>query len=161
MQLELTGTAAFWEANRRCVFCHLSAESRDEPRRLVLESEQVVAFCPFASRVPYEVWLLPRRHAAGFETASDELLREVADAMLQILTRLQTCLGDVAYNYLIHSSPFDTCHQDHYHWHIEILPRTGQQAGWEWGSGVLINTVSPEVAARQLVHAVPAMHRAE
>jgi UDPglucose--hexose-1-phosphate uridylyltransferase len=158
MQSELDGASAFWNAQQTCVFCQLSTEAQSS-QRLVLSSPSVIAFCPYASRLPYEVWILPREHAASFELARDSLLREVADVLHCVLTGLQTRLGQVAYNYLIHSSPFDTCHQDHYHWHIEILPRTGHQAGWEWGSGVLINTVSPEVAAQELALAVPALHR--
>ena len=81
---------------------------------------------------------------------------EVAATVLEIVRRLETCLGRTAYNYLLHSNPFDTSRQDHYHWHIEILPRTGRLAGLEWGTGLLINTMPPEVAAEHLRSAAKA-----
>jgi UDPglucose--hexose-1-phosphate uridylyltransferase len=147
---ELAGAEQFLALHGQCVFCFLYDEVRRDPSRLVLETDSMVAFCPFASRVPYEVWVLPKPHQARFDQASPVQVREVAALIRETLQRLETCLGQIAYNYLLHTNPFDTCRQDHYHWHIEILPRTGRLAGLEWGTGLLINTMPPEVAAGRL-----------
>ncbi len=147
---ELSGAKRFWSRRHQCVFCFLQQETRRQESRFVIETESMMAFCPFASRVPYETWVLPKEHRSCFEDASDAALRDVAATVLETIRRLQTCLGQVAYNYLLHTNPFDMPRQDHYHWHIEILPRTGRLAGLEWGTGLLINTVPPEVAAERL-----------
>jgi UDPglucose--hexose-1-phosphate uridylyltransferase len=149
-RLELDGAQRFLAQHRMCVYCHLYDELLGDDSRWVGQTDEIVAFCPYASRVAYEVWLMPKRHQAHFEQTSDAQLRETSLLIWQILRRLETCLGPTAYNYVIHSNPFDSTGQDHYHWHIEILPRTGRLAGLEWGTGVLINTVPPEAAARQL-----------
>jgi UDPglucose--hexose-1-phosphate uridylyltransferase len=147
---EQLGALKYYRTHGGCVFCHLIDETMQDRSRLVLETETVVAFCPYASRVAHELWVLPKRHGARFEQTDDAVLNDVAVSVRELVRRLGTCLGPVAYNYLLHSNPFDTCRQDHYHWHIEILPRTSRLAGLEWGTGLLINTMPPEVAAAQL-----------
>jgi UDPglucose--hexose-1-phosphate uridylyltransferase len=64
-----------------------------------------------------------------------------------VLARFDGLLDRPAYNYIIHSAPFDTPALGHYHWHIEILPRLTKIAGFEWGSGFSINPTPPEEAA--------------
>jgi UDPglucose--hexose-1-phosphate uridylyltransferase len=147
---EQLGSLRFYRSHRRCVFCHLIDETLRQQARLVLETETVVAFCPYASRVAYEVWILPKRHEAHFDETIDATLSDIALSVRELVRRLQSCLGPFAYNYVLHSNPFDTCRQDHYHWHIEILPRTSRLAGLEWGTGLLVNTMPPELAAKQL-----------
>jgi UDPglucose--hexose-1-phosphate uridylyltransferase len=150
VRLELLGSVRFFRTHRRCAFCQLVDETTRDQRRVVLETETVLAFCPYASRVAYEVWVLPKRHEACFEQTDDRTLNAVARGVRDVVERLETRLGPLAYNFVLHSNPFDTTCQDHYHWHIEILPRTSRLAGLEWGTGLLVNTIQPEVAAEQL-----------
>lgn len=149
-RLELRRSARFYRSHQRCIFCHLIDETITQRSRVVLETDTALAFCPFASRVAYEVWVLPKRHEACFDQTDDRLLCDVAHTMHTLVTRMEHSLGPVPYNLVLHSSPFDTRCQDHYHWHIEILPRTSRLAGLEWGSGLLVNTMLPELAAEQL-----------
>ncbi len=65
----------------------------------------------------------------------------------RVLTKIETALDRPAYNYIIHTAPFDTPAIGHYHWHIEIIPRVTKTAGFEWGTGFYINPVPPEEAA--------------
>jgi UDPglucose--hexose-1-phosphate uridylyltransferase len=109
-----------------------------------------LAFCPFASRLAYETWIVPRRHAAHFDAASPESLPELAGLLRSVLVKLERIVKLSAYNYLVHTAPFDTAGCNHYHWHIEILPRTTSLAGFELGTGCFINTVLPERAAAAL-----------
>ncbi len=150
LQLELDGASRFWDACQECVFCHLAAESQRDGRRLVLETDSLLAFCPFASRTAYEVWIQPKCHAGRYENCNDQVLVELAQIVAELLSKLSRCLGHFAYNYVLHTLPFDTCLEDHYHWHIEIIPRTSRLAGLEWGGGLLVNTVAPETAADRL-----------
>ncbi len=128
--------------------------------RLVYENEYFVAFTPFASRFPFEIWLMPRRHQSGFQTIPDEERIQLARCLKDILLRLKTTLNDPPYNYVVHTAPnavsrpgkpdyWGTIQYD-FHWHIEIIPRLTSQAGFEWGSGLYINPTSPEEAARYL-----------
>ena len=67
-----------------------------------------------------------------------------------ILMKLEVALDSPAYNYIIHTSPFDTQALPHYHWHLEVIPRLTRVAGFEWGTGFYINPVPPEQAAEFL-----------
>src|SRR5690606_2551752 len=101
----------------------------------------------------YEMWVLPKGHSCRFEASTDSELAELANLLQPLLGALESQLRPVAYNLLIHSAPFDSFGHEHYHWHIEILPRQSMVAGFEWGSGCYINPVSPEDAARFLCDA--------
>ena len=71
--------------------------------------------------------------------------------LLSVLTKLERTLGAPPYNWVIHGAPFNDGPLDHYHWHMEIMPRVTMTAGFEWGSGFYINPVLPEEATRYLV----------
>ena len=109
-----------------------------------------MAFCPFASRFPYEIWIIPREHRSHFGHSEPALLLEFATLFRGVLVKLERIVKLPAYNYIIHTAPFDTAAPDHYHWHIEILPRIANLAGFELGTGTFINTVPPEQAAAAL-----------
>ena len=130
-------------------------QETEERTRLVLESERIVGFAPFAARMPFETWLLPRRHAAAFEHTADDDLRDLAVALVTVLGALDHALGDPPYNLLLHSAPFGVGESPSYHWHFEILPKLVGLAGFELGSGFHINPVPPEDAARLLRDAIP------
>ena len=150
MAEELAATLAYHRQHARCLFCDLLASERATASRIVLETEHFVAFCPYASRFPLETWLMPRGHRSHFEQHDAALLPELARILRSCIERIERIAGRSEYNYLIHSAPFDTHSQSHYHWHIEIFPRLATTAGFEWGTGMFINPVFPEEAARLL-----------
>lgn len=150
IQRELAGCADYLSRHQRCVFCDLMHAASNSPSRIVAESDNFVAWCPLASRFAYEVWLAPRQHQDRFECVGNGDLAELGQLLRQILRKLETNSQTASFNYLLHSKPFDSNPQDHYHWHIEILPRVAKQAGFEWGTGIHINTVEPIKAASQL-----------
>ncbi len=104
--------------------------------------------CPFASGVPYEMLIVPREQHAHLPDASDESLRAVGIALRDAIGHLNKALGDVAFNLGLHTAPHQ--HGGDYHWHLHIWPRVTTQAGFERGTGVLINIVAPEEAAATL-----------
>jgi UDPglucose--hexose-1-phosphate uridylyltransferase len=150
VQHELTRSLAYHREHGRCAFCVMLAEEVAARTRVLMELRQFVAFCPFASQFPYEVWIVPRNHHSHFEYAEDGELGELAELLRNIVVRMEGALGRPAFNYLIHTAPFDTSSLDHYHWHLELSPRLVKTAGFEWGAGDYINTVAPETAATVL-----------
>ncbi len=106
-----------------------------------------MAFCPFASRFPFETWILPKGHSSHYENIQRSGVDELAGVMKQVIGRIEAALDRPAYNYIIHTAPFDTPELGHYHWHIEIMPSLTKAAGFEWGTGFYINPVIPEEAA--------------
>jgi UDPglucose--hexose-1-phosphate uridylyltransferase len=122
-------------------------QERDTGTRVVLETEHFVAFCPFASRFPFETWILPKSHSSHFENITKASVDDLGTVLKSVLTKLETALDRPPYNYIIHTAPFDHDDLEHYHWHIEIIPRLTKVAGFEWGSGFYINPMPPENAA--------------
>src|SRR5690606_5813315 len=143
---------ARWKRKNRTgnVFERFLAEEMEDGSRVGAQSERFVALCPFASRVPYEVRVLPIRHAAYFERTDPAHLDELARLVRDIFRRIEAATSHGPYNFIIHTAPFDTGDHDYYYWHIEILPRLTRTAGFEWGSGCYINPLPPEVAADRL-----------
>ncbi len=147
---ELEGAQQYFAREGRCIYCDILHQEEAQRTRLVWQNEDFVAFAPYAAWCPFELWILPRRHLASFGDLGDGHLLPLAGALHQVLGRLHTCLGNPPYNYIIHTAPYEGKTGHFYHWHIEVIPRLSQVAGFEWGSGFYINTVPPEDAARYL-----------
>jgi UDPglucose--hexose-1-phosphate uridylyltransferase len=147
---ELAASLAYYQERGRCIFCDLLHRELAEGTRVVLDSPGFVAFCPFAARFPLETWLLPKHHASRFEQMQTTEIAELASSLRRCIDKIERTSGRSQYNYLIHSAPFDTGPQSHYHWHIEIFPRMTTTAGFEWATGQFINPVPPEEAAEML-----------
>jgi UDPglucose--hexose-1-phosphate uridylyltransferase len=147
VQDEIDGARRWFEHRGRCVFCDMIAQERADRDRVVIDNEDVVAFCPFASRFPFETWVLPARHESHFEHTSDATLDVLATTLRRVLVKLEAALERPPYNYVVHSAPLPSAPLDHYHWHLEIIPRLTRVAGFEWGTGFTINPVDPEHAA--------------
>lgn len=127
----------------RCVYCEIMAfESRDR-RRVILENDSFLAFIPFAADVPFETWVVPKRHHSDFGQISETERMDLADALHILLGRLATRLDDPDYNLVINSSS-RLAHEPQSHWYVRIRPRLVTRAGFEIGSGIRINPSLPE-----------------
>ena len=133
-----------------CLMCQLLAEERQAGARLITENAGFAAFAAFAGRQPFESWIVPRRHASCFTRLSNEESYTLAAIFLDLLRRLNS-VGDLhpplAYNVVLHTAPLGDERSTAFHWHWELIPRTTSLAGFEWGTGMHINSVSPERAA--------------
>jgi len=144
---EMTGSLEFYNYRGRCVYCDMIQQELATEERIVQDSPGFVAFCPFASRFPFETWVLPKPHSSHYENIQKNGVDELAGVLRQVIARIEAALDQPAYNYIIHTAPFDTQELAHYHWHIEITPSLTKPAGFEWGTGFYINPVPPEEAA--------------
>jgi galactose-1-phosphate uridylyltransferase len=147
---EIGGAARFVIRESECPYCRAVRVERERGTRFIWEDGASVAFAPFASRSPFEVWIVPRRHEADFGRASDADLASTAEGLRQVLGRLDL-LGGPPYNLVLHTAPVTGQVDATYHWHWEIHPRLREIAGLELGTGLPVNSVSPEEAADQLV----------
>ncbi len=147
---ELRAAGHLYQQHQACFFCRVIADERARRERFVAETDRFIAVCPYASRMPYEMWILPREHASHFESQEDDALAELAFFLREMVRKLELLHGQLAYNFFVHTTPFDTSSPRHYHWHIEIFPRLTTTAGFEWGAGYYINPVPPEQAAAVL-----------
>ncbi|MDP6444636.1 MAG: DUF4921 family protein [Pirellulaceae bacterium] len=146
---DLASLADYAENHKQCGVCALIEQERRAAKRIVHADDDWIAFCPFASRFPYEVWIAPRRCEPRFERMAADC-RDVGRLVKRLVRQIEHVLDFPAYNYLVQTAPFDSSPCDHYHWHIVLFPRISTQAGFEWGTGCFINPVSPEQAATRL-----------
>lgn len=135
------------EKHGRCIFCDVLAQEIADGRRMICDQHAIVALAPFASRVPFETWLIPRDHAPRFEDTADSALTVLAAAIRSVLHRIDWALERPAYNLVLHTGPLTGEADRAFHWHLEILPRVTRYSGLEWGSGMHRNPVAPEEAA--------------
>ncbi len=147
---ELTGAKEFFSRHRGCVFCAMIQREGKLGIRVVAQTDRLIALAPYASRFAYETWILPREHSPSFEHADDALLREAALLLKRVIWAVEQSLDRPAYNFYLHTAPFDSKTYPHYHWHFEFFPRISKAAGFEWCSGWHMNAVPPEVAASEL-----------
>ncbi len=144
---ELSGFEREWSTEAACLMCDIIRDEEGNESRMVDANDSFVAFSPFASRLPYETWIVPREHQQRFEDCDH--LDSMAELMTGLLNRYRTQLGDPPFNYWIHTYPLHGESRP-YHWHLEIVPRITVPGGLEMGAGVWVNTVAPEDAATAL-----------
>ncbi|MCQ4574202.1 MAG: galactose-1-phosphate uridylyltransferase [Candidatus Brocadiales bacterium] len=147
---EMEGSLTFYKYRGRCLFCDMIAQESAGKVRVLMEGEHFITFAPFASRFPFELWILPRNHSSHFENIQKSEVEELAVTLRSALCSLESILEDPPYNFIVHTSPFDQPELEHYHWHIEVIPRLTRMAGFEWGTGFYINPVPPESAVEDL-----------
>ncbi len=142
--------AEHYHANGESLYKALWNAELEDGRRVVLANDHYVAFAPFASRVPYETWIVPKAEAPAFGMADPETLGSLAKVLKGVLERIHLVLEDPPYNLTINSAPRRHVDEPDFVWHVEILPRFSAIAGFEFATGMAINIVLPEVAAERL-----------
>ena len=147
---EINGAKEYFSYKERCVFCDIISQELTDESRIVDENEFFVAFCPYAARYPFETWILPKNHSSDFDTVSAAEISSCARITKSVFSKISKVLDDSAFSALIHTGPLKERNMPHYHWHIEIIPKLIKTAGFEWGTGLYVNPVSPEDAAKYL-----------
>ena len=147
---EMAGALDYFRSHGRCPFCDMICEELAVGQRIVEATPHHLALVPFAARLPYETWILPKVHASHYEETPREQLADFAGVVRAAIERLEAAVGRCAYNYALHTTPFADGDLAHFHWHLEIVPVIVRPAGFELGTGWFINPVPPETAAKTL-----------
>lgn len=154
---ELDGAKQYFAYKERCIFCDLMREELKAGGRVIIETRSFIAFCPYASKFPFESWILPKRHNCAFQDIRKDEVEDMALILSSVLKKLRAIFVGVSFNYFIHSAPNRIPRKNHwhtlgedFHWHLEIMPRLLRTSGFEWGSGFYILPTSPENAAKYL-----------
>jgi UDPglucose--hexose-1-phosphate uridylyltransferase len=155
VETELWGAGVYYEEHGRCVFCDLLRQELANGERIVMESERFVVFAPYASQMPFEMWVVPKEHQPNFEAIDQRDAVEFASALKAALGKLYVGLNDPPFNYWLHTAPTRRDVGAVYHWHLEILPKLSIAAGFELGTEIMINTALPETAAAFLRETKP------
>ncbi|MBI5805691.1 galactose-1-phosphate uridylyltransferase [candidate division TA06 bacterium] len=147
---ELAGAQEYYNYKERCVFCDIVKQETEDRRRLVLENENFISIAPFAARFPFECWLMPKKHESNFENITPADLALLAAILKETLLRIKASVSNPPYNLVLHTAPCQMSGLQHFHWHMEIMPRLTRVAGFERGTGFYINPTPPEEYAQFL-----------
>ena len=148
---EIHGARDYYNYRERCIFCDIIRQEIQDKTRVILEDKYFISFCPFVSRFPFEIMIMPKQHSGYFCQISGDEVVALASIMKDTLTKLKKVFENLSYNYIIHSAPINgEADVEYYHWHIEIMPKLTQVAGFEWGTGFYLDQTSPELAAQYL-----------
>ncbi|MEO0091530.1 MAG: galactose-1-phosphate uridylyltransferase [candidate division WOR-3 bacterium] len=147
---EIDGARQYYDFKERCIFCDIIKQELEDNKRLVRETNDFISFEPFAARFPFETWIISKRHFTSFFDITDNEVYNLSVILKDLVTRVNKVLSSPDYNFFIHTAPLDSPCLEHYHFHIEFIPKLTKIAGFEVGSGFYINTTPPEDAARYL-----------
>lgn len=155
VQEEIRGSAYHHDIFDACIYCSIISHEISLKKRVVIETENFLAICPFESKMPYQIRILSKRHEARFNHMTAAERQELAAVLKSVLAKIYVKLGNPAYNYYIHTLPFSrsqnlSYNEKAYHWHLVIMPRINIWAGLELGTEIYVNTVPPEQAAEFL-----------
>jgi len=124
---------------------------------LIFQSDKFIVIAPYASRFPFELLILPKRHMYSYKLIDEDEVTDLAQVLKKVIGTMHEVLVDPPYNLILNDSPnllpktnyWETIRQD-FHWHIEITPRIYRTTGFELGTGFYINHYAPEKAAAVL-----------
>ncbi len=155
---EIMGCYHYFQTHKSCIYCDIIKEEISVKERVVYESEHFIVISAYASRSPFETWVLPKKHGARFEDMTDVEIKHLSFVLKVTLGQLYTKLSDPPLNFYIHNMPLrraaDKRHSAHeeeaYHWHLTIFPRITIWAGFEYATGIPVNPIPPEVSTKFL-----------
>lgn len=147
---EISEAENYYKIKNNCVYCDMIKTEIKLDERVVLLNEHFICISPFSSRVSFELLILPREHRSHFYDINDREVLNLALILKESIHKLNRALGFSAYNMILHSSPLKLNRIEHYHWHIEILPKLKNFSGFEQATGLFINSTTPEEATKYL-----------
>lgn len=112
-----------FDDTQECIYCAVRDEELQDARRLILETRFLTVFHPFASQVPFETWIIPKRHNPSFAFVEDRELHDLALALRSLLGAMHAALGNPDYNLIVHTAPVEDENKPYFLWHVEIRPR--------------------------------------
>ncbi|KKU22547.1 MAG: Galactose-1-phosphate uridylyltransferase [Candidatus Nomurabacteria bacterium GW2011_GWA1_46_11] len=148
----LAASKSYWQEKGQKIFSILLDREVSDKKRVIFENGKFVAFCPYVSKAPFEIKIFPKMDQANFGSLAENDFGDLAEALNASLGMLSRATDDIDYNFFIHTSPLRDG-EDHYRWHVEIVPRVSPIAGLELGAGVFLNVVDPDDAAERLRNA--------
>jgi UDPglucose--hexose-1-phosphate uridylyltransferase len=147
---ELSGAKLHFDYRERCIYCDILQQETQSQQRIVLETDHFVVLCPYASRFPFEVSILPRAHASHYDRIDTSTVRNLAWVVRALMRKMEKALEFPPFNLILNTAPVQDPAYDYFHWRLEIIPKLTRVAGFEWGTGFYINPTPPEEAARFL-----------
>lgn len=140
----------YYDTHGQCIYCMMLAEEIRRHERLIMETDHFISYAPYASRTPFEVRIMPKKHQGSFADIGDREISDFAGLLRNTLARIYIGLGNPDYNFIIRSAPVGDETAKYFHWYLLIIPKLTTPAGFEIGTGIYINVTYPEQCAEFL-----------
>jgi len=148
---EIQGAKEYYQKHKKCVFCEMVNSEIANSVRLVYQNEHFAGFCFYASRFPFETWIVPKEHQSNFARITPSKMNFFADCVSHVMKKIHKSLNNPPWNFYVHTKPpVNSISEKAYHWHLEIAPRLSKFGGFELGGDMVINVVAPEASAEFL-----------
>jgi UDPglucose--hexose-1-phosphate uridylyltransferase len=134
----------YFDEMGRCVMCDILDYEAGSGQRILFENQGFMVFIPFAAEVPFELWIVPKRHAADFRDISQGEKADMSEGLEWVMKAFQDKLHCPDYNFAVNSCTRYKSGEPQLHWYLRIVPRLTTRAGFEIGSGMCINPSLPE-----------------
>jgi UDPglucose--hexose-1-phosphate uridylyltransferase len=140
----------YFQKTKNCIYCEMNSWEKKVKKRIVVENEDFLALCPFASKSAFEVIISPKFHSPHFEKITEKQKENLAQIFSIVMKKIAKGLNFPPYNFYLHTAPCDGKKYPYYHWHFTILPKVSIPAGFELGTKMEISAIEPEMAAEYL-----------
>jgi UDPglucose--hexose-1-phosphate uridylyltransferase len=147
---EISRTRSYFNQNHRCAMCDIINFEIKEDKRVVYENREFLILQPYASRNPFETWIVPRSHDSNFENISAQEAGSFAQCLKVLVDFFYIDLNNPPFNYYIHTGTLGSIKDSHYHWHLELEPKLSIKAGFEIATGIDICITTPEYTAEYM-----------
>jgi UDPglucose--hexose-1-phosphate uridylyltransferase len=147
VRLLLMDAMNYFDRHGECVYCKMLKYELNFCKRIIYENDNFVAYTPYASETPFGIEIYPKKHQAGLDQISDLEMISFSDCLRKVLKKLYIALSNVDYNLVFRNPPYSLSNSLYYHWHLKIIPRLMVPGGFELGSNMSVNVVTPEKAA--------------
>ena len=160
LRQELATARQYFAYKQRCLYCDISRQERRDGLRVVMETPHFLVYTPYASRLPFETWVVPAIHRHRFDRAHNPEMADLARVLQETVRRLHTVRPGIALRLSLHTAPNEAMRlrddewralAEDYHWHIEISPDSPIPDSL---GGFAVNPTPPEAAAKQLREAI-------
>ena len=140
----------YYDRNGRCVFCKIIEHEMKVATRVVYQNDKFIAIVPYASSVPYEIEIYPKKHEGGFDMMPGEDVVELSDCLRIVMRKLYLALSNPDFNIIFRNPPYHLSNILPYHWHLKVVPYLAVPGGFELGSAMRVNVMMPEDSAKIL-----------
>jgi UDPglucose--hexose-1-phosphate uridylyltransferase len=148
-QNELVNFKNYYNKNNKCLHCEINKIENNNKRRLIIENDDFIAFCPFAPKILFQVIISPKRHMSSFEEINEKEKKSLSKIFKKILSKYDNGFDNLDYNFFLHNSPLDK-EYPYFHWYWSFSPRINYFGGLELGFGLEISPMTPEEQAKTL-----------
>ena len=155
VQAKINNCIDYYRIKERCLLCDIIDQELADRKRIVCENDNFVTICPYASRFPFEMMILPKKHGRILSSDSEITITDFAKIIKTTLSKLRIALNSPAYNAIFNYLPVNSgentgIESSAYHWHMVIVPRITVINADNFENGIFINPTLPEDAAEFL-----------